>query len=138
MSDVEEVIERQRHIWEGHDEARQVIDCFEVELGLLTSTPAKVTPEPPVNSWLDKLRHRMKNRTPFAPKFRGDSESMADRGPNRRRDLHDIMQHATLAQVDQMVVDQRKFVNDLHYKHRDAEELLHDISAVRRGMGDFS
>lgn len=131
----EEIVERQRGIWEGHDEARQVIDCFAVELEQLGILPVQTPPEPPKNTWLVRLRDRLKNPTPYEPRYANEPHptGMA-RITAQRKDLHDVMRHATLAEVEVALKEQERYANQLYYAHEAAMELLSDMRVVKRGI----
>lgn len=131
----EEIIERLRSRWENEGGSKeQVIDSFAEELEQVGILPPQTPPEPPTNTWLERLRDRLQNRTPYKERYEGDRPSMADIAPNRQKDLRDVMQHATLAEVEVALEEQQRYANELYYAHEAAMELLSDMRVIKRGI----
>lgn len=133
----EEIIERQRVIWRTNRTGMEAVDCFEEELKQLGVRPVQTPPEPPQDTWLTRLRDRLQNRTPYTERYAGDRPSVADIDPNRRKDLHDVMRHATLAEVEVALEEQQRYANELYYAHEAAMELLSDMRTIKRGTAGF-
>lgn len=138
----EDLITELREVWspeaDSLKQANQVIDYLEVRLEQIDTAapilePAPPKPEEPKNGLLAALRHRLKNRTPYKERFKGDRPSLAQIPIERCRDLRDVMRQATLAQVEEAIEVQRKHAVDLHYAEQAASELLRDMQSIKSG-----
>lgn len=91
-------------------------------------------PAAPTNTWLVRLVQRLKEPSGWVPRWKGDDyPNMAEGIKQRRRDLRSVLADASLAEIEQAIADQRKYVNDLYYAHRNAEQLLSDMRSIKNG-----